>query len=253
MSQFDYDEIIFPFNETLSFQCLNVIPPVETQKLLIKAELSFLYSTQFFAEINGEAALEHLKTLTYQPAKQNKILDMQIKDELSHVKLLERVVNKVGIDEPSAGFAKGYILLLHAAKSLAEKVFIFQIMTEAVSSAYLGWRLNKISSIFANSIDQQIYSDEIRHLKMGKSLLQMCESDELKYNLSAERRKILIRDMSSMCANHFSENIKRILKEHKLDNHFKIRVTDLDKLVAKTILSETKSISKPLDLVHEYA
>lgn len=247
------DEVILPFNESLSFQCLNIVPSPELQKSLAQAEVRFLYSTQFFAEVNGEAALEHLRTLTYRPTKQNKIIDMQIKDELVHVNLIKAVLDKTGEDESADGFAKGYIRILNSAETLSEKVFIFQIMTEAISSGYLCWRLKKINNKFANAIDKEIYNDEVRHLKMGKSLLQMCEADEIKNSLSFERRRVLIREMSTMCAIHFSENIKRILKAHDLESHFNIRVTDLDKTVAKVILCETKAISDSLVLMTGYA
>jgi hypothetical protein len=188
-----------------------------------------------------------MRERTYQPTKQNKILDMQIKDELIHVDLLKKVVDRIGLDEDSTGFAKGYTQILYSATSLSEKVFIFQIMTEAVSASYLNWRLHKIKSAFANNIDQEIYNDEVRHLKMGRSLLEMCDQDELRNALTAIRRRELIREMSSMCSNHFFQGIQTIFKNHDLTSEFKHKMTDLDKMVAKTLLSETTAISKILN------
>jgi hypothetical protein len=240
-------EFIIPFGESLSAQSLNIIPSAEVQDSLLKSELAFLYSTQFFAEDNGEVALEHMRERTYQPTKQNKILDMQIKDELVHVDLLKKVIDQIGLDETSTGFAKGYTEILYSAPSLSEKVFIFQIMTEAVSASYLNWRLHKIENKLANDVDQEIFSDELRHIKMGKSLLEMCDKDELKNILTPTRRRELIRVMSRMCSNHFLNGIQSILKDHGLIGEFKHKMTDLDKMVAKTLLHETNAVSKILD------
>lgn len=234
-------DLVYNFNGSLASQCLTTIPSIEFQTKLLNQELSFLYSTQYLAEQYGEVALEHMRERTYQPTKQNKILDMQIKDELSHVQMLKTIVDKVGLDSAASEFADGYTRILYSAPTLAEKVFIFQIMTEAVSSAYLKWRLIKIQSSKANAIDQEIFNDEIRHLKMGRSILEMCDRDELKNILTADRRRELIREMSNMCSNHFLKGIKRIISEHNLADSFKICTTDLDKIVARTILSETKS------------
>jgi|GEM_PF-5550518 len=240
-------DLIYSFDGSLSFQSLSTTPAKQIQEDLLSQELSFLYSTQYLAEQNGEVALEHMRERTYQPTKQNKILDMQIKDELTHVQMLKSIVDSVGLDTRASQFAEGYTRILYAAPTLAEKVFIFQIMTEAVSSAYLKWRLLKIQSTKANAIDQEIFNDEVRHLKMGRSLLEMCDQDELKNILTAERRRTLVREMSNMCSEHFFGGISRIISDHNLAENFKKCTTDLDKLVARTILFETKSASEIIE------
>lgn len=228
----------FSFENSLIKQCLSITPHIHN--VLAHQELSFLYSTQYLAENNGEMALEHIRGLTYQPSKQNKIIDMQIKDELSHTKLLKQIVDKIGFDSHASDFADGYTKILYSVTSLSEKIFVFQIMTEAISSAYLKWRLSKIRNNSLNKIDQEIFNDEVRHLKMGKSLLEMCDKDELKTFLTAEKRRCLIREMSRMCSTHFSKGIKKIVFSHNLEDKFIHNATDLDVAVAKAILTETK-------------
>lgn len=239
--------IQFPFSGSLSEQSLATVPDRECQESLVAAELRFLYSTQFLAESLGEPALEHVRERTYQPVRKNRILDMQIRDELRHAELLKGLVDQLGFDEQAGAFASGYTKILYSAPTLAEKVFIFQIMTEAVSSAYLQWRLAKIASAAANSIDREIYADEVRHLKMGRSLLQMCDPEELQQALTFERRKELVREMSRMCSRHFLDGIQRLIADHGLSDDFKHNVTDLDRVVARTILNETKSAAQVIE------
>lgn len=237
-------ELKYFFKDSLSFQSLSEVPEKKSQICLLNQEVSFLYSTQLLAEENGEMALEHMRGKTYEPTKQNKILDMQLKDEVEHVRLLKKVVNKVGLDPHANAFAKGYMQILYSAQTLAEKVFVFQIMTESVSLAYLNWRLGKIQNSEINGIDHEILADEVRHLKMGKSVLQMCDPEEVRSVLTKDRRHELIREMSNMCANHFYVGIRKIIGNVGLGASFKKSTTDLDRIVARTILAETKTVSE---------
>jgi uncharacterized ferritin-like protein (DUF455 family) len=231
----------YSFGDSLAFQNLTSTPCEDVQKRVLSQELSFIYSTQYLAEQNGEAALEHIREYTYKKSVQNKILDMQLKDEISHVQLLNPIVEYIGLDQSANQFAEGYSKILHSVGTLSEKIFVFQIMTEAVSTAYLKWRLKKVESIRANEVDEEILSDEIRHLKMGKSLLSMCDIEELKDSLNLNRRRALIREMKDMCTVHFSEGIAKIFKENKLENEFQRKITDLDQIVGRSILAETKA------------
>jgi len=215
----------------------NYITPA-TQRRLLAAELSFLYSTQYFAEANGEASLEGMRSMTYQPTKQDRILDCQIRDELEHTRLLKSIVETLGLDQQSDHFASGYVRILNSVETLAEKIFVFQIITEAVSAAYLQWRIQKINIAEFNSIDRQIYSDELRHLKMGNSLLGMCDPQEVGEHLDDDNRRRLVREMSRMCSHHFNSGIRRILAKEDIIIDLKSSPTDLDKLVAKTLLRE---------------
>lgn len=235
-------EINYDFSKSLAFQNLSFIPSEEKQNSLIKQELQFLYGTHYYAEVNGEVALEHIRQYTYRPTIQNKILDMQMKDEARHAHLLNGVVSSIGLDEASTDFAQGYKNILFNANTLAEKVFIFQIMTEAVSAAYLQWRLQKVKSSSLNQIDQEIFEDEMRHLKMGKGLLEMCDPEDVALSLTADKKKTLIRKMSQMCAHHFSKGIQRILVENNIVDHYRPNPSDLDMMVARSILVESKAV-----------
>ncbi len=63
--------------------------------------------------------------------------------------------------------------------SLSEKIFCFQILTEAISAALCQWRLDNLSDSRFFAMDAEVLKDEVRHLKMGECLLSICDSDEI--------------------------------------------------------------------------
>jgi hypothetical protein len=158
------------------------------------------YSQHFHAEARGEEVIEHLLSLCTKATQRN-MLGAQLLDERKHVQLFRTVTDKVGLDHSADSFSKGYVKLVQSQKSLSEKIFCFQILTESVSAAFCRWRLTQHQEPVFKNIDLEVLHDEERHMSMGHCLLSICDQDEKTSILTAERRKTLVRDMASICNN----------------------------------------------------
>jgi len=162
------------------------------------AEVRWHYSQHFLAECRGEEIIEDLVAVTY-GRKQRNLLYAQLKDEIQHVRLFSAIVSKIGLDPRANRFADGYAAVVRAQRSLTEKIFAFQILTEAVSAAYCEWRLSALGEFGYSSADREVLADETRHLGMGRSMLMICDEDETAAILTVERKRQLIRMINSIC------------------------------------------------------
>ena len=104
---------------------MNQVTKTSTSELGDSSGLVWSYSQHFHAEARGEEVIEHLLALCNK-ASQRKMLGAQLIDERRHVQLFRSVTDKVGLDPTADSFSKGYVNLIHAQKSLSEKIFCFQ-------------------------------------------------------------------------------------------------------------------------------
>lgn len=165
---------------------------------LLQSEFRWHISQHYFAECKGEEIIEDLAKLTH-GKRERTLLKAQLTDEMRHVSLFKSVVDKIGLDERAQRFADGYAALVKSQRTLAEKVFTFQILTESVSSAYCEWRLRAFPESSFMKIDLEVGRDEVRHLAMGRSILNICDPDEQSAALTRERKRYLIRSINSIC------------------------------------------------------
>jgi hypothetical protein len=161
------------------------------------------FSQHFHAESRGEEVIENLLSLATKPV-QRKMLSAQLIDEQKHVRLFSDVVNKIGRIDTATEFADGYVQLVTKQKSLAEKIFCFQILTETVSAAFCTWRLGLGDGSEFRDVDREVLADEQRHLGMGRCLLSICDVDELEAILTPQRKLNLVREMANICTGVFT-------------------------------------------------
>ena len=160
------------------------------------------YSQHYFAENCGEEVIEHI--LQHCPSPKGRtILGAQLLDEKKHVSFFTKITNQVGIDDRAKAFADGYTELIFDQDSLSEKVFCFQILTEAISAALCQWRLDNLSDSRFFAMDAEVLEDEVRHLKMGECLLSICDDDDLSSSLTKVKQRELIKSMNSICQKAF--------------------------------------------------
>lgn len=204
---------------------------------LLMEEMRWHYSVQYFAELNGEEVLENIKS-NINSMREKTILNSQIKDEAKHVIMFKELIEKIGIDSRANRFANAYKKLVLEQSTASEKVFIFQILTEATSSAYCEWRNLAYDFLETKSLDKAVLADEYRHLKMGHSILKACDRDELIGTLTINRRKQLVKEMNLICKNTIQKDMVNALIPDIESQNFK--VTILDKFIIKSIINELK-------------
>jgi hypothetical protein len=208
------------------------------------SEIRWHYSQHFLSESYGEEVLEDIMSIAVN-AKQRNLLNSQLCDERDHAKLFKTEVDRIGFDSRADLYAKGYSELVRRQESFSEKVFVFQILTEAISAAYCQWRICSIQDARLNKLDKAVESDEIKHLVMGGALLDLCDPDELNNRLSNKRQKSLIHEMNSLCRKAIRQSMFECLVDmNQVDNPNSIGITSLDRYIVKSVIQEYKKINK---------
>jgi len=168
---------------------------------LLEAEAKWHYSQHYLAESRGEEVIENILQFTTSH-RQRIILAAQLRDEVHHTQLFKKVVENIGLDPRAGGYADAYANLVRKQKSLPEKIFVFQILTEAVSAGYCQWRLNAMNGDDFKLADNLVLEDEIRHLQMGKCMLAICDPDDVATHLSTERKRQLVKEINEICVEY---------------------------------------------------
>ena len=209
-------------------------------------EIRWHYSQHFLAEKNGENVIEDMLLLATNE-KQRSILHSQLRDEKMHAALFARQIDRIGLDERANRYADGYEFLVKEQKTFSEKVFVFQILTEAISAGYCDWRIDHISDSKLNELDQYVAADERRHLKMGKALLEMCESEEIEKVLTRKKQTDLIRAMNDLCGRTVRVDMfSKLLDGDEIDqSNFKTEHTSLDRYVSRAVIQEHRKLKAP--------
>lgn len=207
---------------------------------LLDAEARWHYSQHFLAEQRGEEVLADISRLA-SGRKARMILEAQLKDEQRHVSLFSRALSNHGVDVRASRYADGYVTLVKEQETLSEKVFVFQILTEAVSAAYCTWRIGAMIDDELRSIDQAVLDDELRHLDMGRSLLAISDVDERRDVLSVTRRRQLLRRMSELCQS-LEGNMRQALLPLDMVQPPKTLPSSLDAVVSRFMLRESRNI-----------
>jgi rubrerythrin len=224
------------YKSLLTFGIIESLPS-ENAKNIFEAEIRWHYSQHYFAECRGEEIIEDLAKLTY-GRKQRNLLHSQLVDEKRHVKLFSNLIGQIGLDERANRFSDGYSSVVKAQNTLAEKVFAFQILTEAVSAAYCAWRLTAMSEIGFPTIDQEVLEDESRHLGMGRSMLEICDPDESTSVLSTTRKRQLVKEINAICYEATNIDMQKALLGEGPANNVPPYNT-LNRLVSRTVLRES--------------
>lgn len=201
-------------------------------------ELQWHYSTHYLAECRGEEVLEDIRQLVHGNAARN-LIDAQTKDESVHVELFEAELSKIGLNDDARTYSDGYSRLVLEQKTLAEKIYSFQIMTEAVSSAYCAWRLNAVSDPSLSHADRVVFEDEQRHLLMGKKMLDLCDPEELEHVLTPARRKELFREMSQICKRSMKDELVSSIVRPEHRDLMKTTFSTLDRMVVRCMMANS--------------
>ena len=195
------------------------------------------YSQHYFAENCGEEVIEHI--LQYSSgARARNILGAQLLDEVKHVKYYNKIIQTVGLDPNAKAFADGYVSLIYQQDSLCEKIFCFQILTEAISAALCQWRLDNLNDKRFFHLDAEVLADEEKHLKMGECLLNICDRDELNIKLSPQRQRTLVKEMNYICQRAFMTSPNQDEKKW---------INAMNRGVAKGLLTEARNIGKSIN------
>lgn len=216
-------------------------------KELRRSEASWHYSVHYLTECVGEELIENMQTLVTKKSHK-KTLDYQLRDEIKHVRAFKGVVDTIGLNPLAGGYAEGVRKMVLAQESLSEKIFVFQILVEAVSAAYCDWRKQVYIEPLLQSVDEVVFKDEERHLKMGHSILSTCDRNEWDTKLTPERRKKLIHEINSICMTSIREQMPMGIVPEDLQGQLNIRSTSLDRTVIRSIISEVAKITPPLRL-----
>jgi hypothetical protein len=206
-------------------------------------EVRWHYSMHYFVEKAGEEIIESIKQ-SCDTKRVHSILNSQLMDEVKHVSLLDKVINKIGLDDRTKIFTDKYLELLNREGKFSSKVFIFNILTEALSLTYCDWRIKNIKSTMLNSVDYEIYLDEEKHILMGESLLKKCDKDQVEEELSPLRRKKLIKELNSLCHTYSKNLMLRTIvnKETNLKS-------EMDKSLLFNIMRQNKIIDSVVERV----
>jgi hypothetical protein len=203
----------------------------------LQSEYRWHISQHYFAECKGEEIIEDLAKLTY-GKRERTLLKTQLTDERRHVSLFKSVVEKIGLDDRAQRFANGYAALVKSQSTLAEKVFTFQILTESISSAYCEWRIGAFPQSSFVAIDLEVGRDEVRHLAMGRSMLNICDPDEQIAALTRDRKRNLIRSLNSICVETIHTDFVSFVFDEQ--PHFTLpKDTSLSALVSRTLYKES--------------
>lgn len=217
------------------------------QMQLRDQETRWHYSQHFLAEKQGEAVIEDMLLLATHK-RQRALLSSQLVDEKHHTHIFSAQVDRIGLEPRAHRYADGYAKLVKDQKTFTEKVFVFQILTEAISAAYCQWRLNHIHDSDLNKIDIEVGTDEKRHLVMGKTLLSICDPDELGEVLTPRRQQELIKEMNQLCEKAVRlDMIESLATPYLKDNQpLSCGPTHLDKDIARAVLQEYRKLKQTL-------
>jgi hypothetical protein len=224
-----------------AFQLL--IANSSSEQSLIQDEIRWHYSQHFLAELKGEEVIESMLQ-SAASKKQKALLGSQLVDEKRHAALFQNQIDRIGLDSRASRYAEGYCSLVLAQNTFAEKVFSFQILTEVISASYCQWRLDNIKDVSLNEVDHAVAVDEKRHLVMGKTLLNICDQDEIQINLTEERQKELIKSMNSLCEKTVRRDMFEALSNLRgeMKDQVLSRPTSLDRYIAKSVIHEYRDI-----------
>ncbi|MES2855772.1 MAG: hypothetical protein V4692_07910 [Bdellovibrionota bacterium] len=226
---------------------LNAVPnagePASAQ--LLFSETRWHYSVHFHAEARGEEVIENLLSLA-NCKRQRALLGAQLRDEAEHTRLFSKITDEIGLDSRADSYANGYADLVKSQNSLAEKVFVFQILTEAASAAYCEWRLLAMEESSFSAADKQVRDDENRHLLMGQSMLRICDPDELQRFLPRARRTELLRAMNEVCKAVSQKEMVRTL--YGSSETISPKTTLLDRMISRSVLHEVRAADRVLEL-----
>lgn len=229
-------------NPNESVVLLSIDRPISTDLSirLREAELRWHYSQHYYAEDFGEELLEEMITLAPTHKLKN-LLEIQLRDEMNHARLYRDIADTLGLDDRAKQFGQDYSSLVKSQKTFCEKVFVFQMLTEAVAFGYVSWRLNAVTEARCNSADQIVFQDEGRHLKMAQPLLKATSPEELLVTLPAARRKALVREMIDISKRSMKADIlSTIIPEIAGDISSRPVTTSLDRACARSVLLQGK-------------
>ncbi len=222
---------------------LDSVSDTTQQTCILKDEARWHYSVHFHAESKGEEVIENLLALAG-AKKQRALLGAQLHDEAEHTSLFKQITDKIGLDTRASLYANSYSELVMSQKSLAEKVFVFQIITEAASAAYCEWRLEAMQESPFACHDIAVRDDEKRHLLMGHSMLRICDPDEIQEKLPRARRIELLKAMNQVCRSvgHHEIHSALIGGEPRI-----AKPSTLDKMITRSVLLESRAVDRLLD------
>lgn len=235
-------------NYSLSVEMFGKSTSNSQVKRLLQTETRWHYSTQYLSELRGEEILENILSYAHGPASRA-MLQTQLKDELLHTRMFKQIINALGLDARASRYADGYVDLVMSQSTLSEKVFVFQILTEAVSSGYCEWRKAAFAHPELNIVDHFVFNDEVRHLKMGHSLLQSCDPDEISGVLTRPRMKQLFRSMNSICKVGIKDDLPAALLQDAgvLPTQKAIKTSRLDQLISRSVMREFMTMASKND------
>ena len=214
---------------------------------LLRSETQWHYSQHYLAECKGEQVIENMLTLTSNK-KQRAILNSQLRDELRHCKLFQKQVDRIGFEPRAKRYAEGYSLLVDEQKSLSEKAFVFQILTESVSAGYCKWRLGANADETLKAVDVEVEADERKHLLMGKALLNICDTDEILEKLTPSRQRELVKKMNEICKLAIREDmVLSLLPLNKAKQG--VGASSLDSIIAKSLINELRDFENSYSLI----
>ena len=227
-----------------------VLPEATSLISLAEFEMRWHYSQHFLAECMGERVIEDMRSVAYS-RRQHVILDSQLVDEKRHVARMAKGVNILGLIPEASPYAQGYARLVEEQDTFCEKILTFQILTEAVSSAYCQWRLETYRHDYLNEVDAEIKTDEDRHLAMGRSLLALCDPDEVQKVLNPNRIRELTRIMNGICDGAIHQAMpETAARDLRLDEEqtesLHRRTSKLDITIARSIIRETKTVMRQI-------
>ena len=219
-------------------------PEASPQRIasLVDHEVRWHYSQHLAAERKGEEVIEDMLKLA-SDKKKRALLNAQLQDEKRHVDLFQAEINRIGYDDRATTYAEGYSALVLSLNSLSEKAFVFQILTESISAAYCAWRLTAITDKTLNALDHEVELDERRHLVMGKTLMSICDPDEVDSCLTSEKKKSLIRKMNEICMQANRKDFSSSILGDLGISGAEVGPTELDSLIARAVISETRNLN----------
>ncbi len=216
---------------------------------LLEAEARWHYSQHYLAECRGEEVIENILQSTTSH-RQRIILSAQLRDEVHHTQLFKKVVEKIGLDTRAGGYADAYANLVRKQRSLPEKIFVFQILTEAVSAGYCQWRLAAMDSDDFKLADDLVLEDEVRHLQMGKCMLAICDPDDIEMHLTTERKRQLVKEINEICVEYVKKRMVKSLMSGFDSSTQRLPVSSLDRSIIRMVAIESKKLDPNTHLSH---
>jgi hypothetical protein len=210
-------------------------------------EARWNYSQHYFAELRGEEVLEHIRVVA-NGKRARAILDAQIADEKNHAEIYRGISSRLGLASEAVGYSEAYSQYVMNLRTLPEKVFAFQVLTESTAHAYISWRLAAVRDRELNAVDRAVLADEARHLDMASALLRICQPDEIEEYLTPQTRAKLTRDVLTFGLDSFRASVKFCLGDLPSPLSW-TEPTDLERLVTRTVIAEARRQTNLLQTV----